>query len=114
MIGIVFGILSPFALVFLIYTGVSYITGTDAFWYMREPVWLQDHRGEWTKSRIHRDKNGIEWAPVYASTLTGHVVLNPDGEAKGESSWIVAWSREKPKRNDGKIEVLNKKYVKKF
>lgn len=109
LIWVLFALLAPMGLMWLIHAMVSLYMGHDPFHYLRTPVWLQESDGTWRKSRIHTDKNGVRWAPIYPASMTGHVVLNKGGIASGDSSYIKRWSEEEP-TTEGRIELLNKKY----
>ncbi len=104
--------LGLFAYFLLIYMAASSVVGGDPFWFLRKVVYLTDCWGEVRRSREHTDANGVKWAPVYGSTMTGHVVLLPNGATRGESSYIRSWSyTREPACRMGKIERRNARFA---
>lgn len=81
--------------------------GCDVLYFLKPTVWLKSYSGDWLRSRVNIDKNGVLWAPEYPISRQGHVVLNPGGQADGESSHIKEWSYSRPEK-EGRIERLNK------
>ena len=99
---------------YAVFVAIGYAAGADPLYYLRgSRVWLVDGWGEVYATRERIDRNGVKWAYVYPMSKIGHVVLFPDGSARGESNYVKSWSRlEAVKKPASRaIEALNARFI---
>lgn len=103
----------PFAVVIYFATLAIKLSGCDPFFMLRRKVYLSGRYDDSVVvTRLHRDINGVLWAPRYAFQMSGHYVLNPKGKITGEDALYQNWSYESPHgtTKEEKIARLNARH----